>query len=759
MRPLLSLAVLVVALAACQVSGPRPGLPPERVGGLPWGEAPADRLVWSARQAVERGDPEAALVELDTVLRRQPRHVDAHRLRQDVLRQRGRRGLVLAEARAAAAERPDDGLACYLLARATDDRREKLRGFARAAELAPDAVWPWLGLAHTLRGVDLSRALEIYERLFAASSQHPLVAIAYAAALREAERYDEAALVYQAIRQDPRVPGVGDLGLAQVAMARDERAAAWSALMAALRQRPFDPGVQGLVHGWVETNATRDQRRQVADVLRESGPRLRAFGDGAAAQVLADVLRADGQTTAARAALERRLAERASPGLLRAHRRLVLSAGDVDAFVQHLGTDVPRHVVDREDNELRGRWLTLLDGPWRDGDPLADAPRALALLDALRDVGMLVEVELLAELALARFPDDAGQLLARQDAARRELAFEAGLRRLLYLGYRDGDTASLAEVVERLRALSLRVLGEDCVGAPPSFSAPLVGEMLDPFSGTGLCEHLAQFNRHLVLGRRAGGTTEGLMVTRLSVRELPDVAAQALPGRCFEVVGVDRDVQALGGVLGGDLAGVALLNHFLIDHDAVADWALGLRDRRQVARADELALVRDPLPGDVGMDPLDAAWRLTLRSSVPDDRLDEAVLDMIRAHERRHLVDSFHYMPIEQNVLRGAGLLLQFGASPAAIEAEMERRAELAALALSPHTELVLAHIADFYGAPPLRSPHHVGFSRLLEQLHDELVAQGVPPAQAAPSRWHELDMERVRAAARALLERLPGVR
>jgi len=79
------------------------------------------------------------------------------------------------------------------------------------------------------------------------------------------------------------------------------------------------------------------------------------------------------------------------------------------------------------------------------------------------------------------------------------------------------------------------------------------------------------------------------------------------------------------------------------------------------------------------------------------------VLDMIRAHERRHLVDSFHYMPIEQHLLRGAGLLLQFGISPGAIEAEMERRAELAALALSPHTELVLAHIVDFYGDPPRR--------------------------------------------------------
>jgi tetratricopeptide (TPR) repeat protein len=757
MRPSSCAGLLAVLLAACHAVGP--GLPPDAVRGLPWGEQPADQMAWTARQAVERGMPERALVELETILRLEPQHVDAHRLRQDLMRTRGRRGRLLDEARRRVAKRPEDGHAHYLLARISDDPQQKLAGFRRAAELAPESVWPWLGLAHTLRATDRSRALQIYERLFAASGQHPLVGVAFAAALREDERYEAAALVYQALRSDRRVPGVGDLGLAQVAIERERRDAAWGALMEALRHRPFDPGVQGLVHGWTETNATRDQRRQVADVLREHGDRLRAFGDQAGAQVLADLLEDNGQVLAARRVLERRLAERPSPALQRAHRRLVLAMGDVEAFLQRLRSDVPRHVVAAEDSELRSRWLTLLDGPWMDGAPLVDAAGTLALLAALRDVGMLVEVERLAEVAMQRFPEAEADWLQRQDEARRELAFEAGLRRLLYRGYRAGDAADLATVVERIRELSLRVLGEDVVGEPQSFAVPLVGEMLDPFSGGGLCEHLARYNRHLVLGRRAGGTAEGLLVTRLSLRELPDTERQRLPGRCFEVVGTDRDIRALGGVLGSDLAGVALLNHFLVDHDAVVDWALGLLDRRRIARRDQLQLTRDPIPGDVGLDPLDVSWRLALRSPVADEDLAEAVLGMIRDHERRHLVDSFHYMPIEWNLLRGAGLLLRFGLSPAQIEAEMERRAELAALALSPHTELVLAHIVDFYGDPPLHSPHHIGFSRLHQQLHAELLELGVAPAQAAPSRWHELDMALVREAASRLLDRLPGGR
>src|SRR5690606_11204171 len=110
----------------------------------------------------------------------------------------------------------------------------------------------------------------------------------------------------------------------------------------------------------------------------------------------------------------------------------------------------------------------------------------------------------------------------------------------------------------------------------------------------------------------------------------------------------------------------------------------------------------------------------------------------------------------ESNLLRGAGLLFQFGLSPASIEAEMERRAELAALALSPHTELVLAHIVDFYGDPPLSSPHHRGFSELLQQVHEQLLRQGIAPAQAVPSQWHTLDMAQIREAASTLLAELP---
>ena len=76
--------LMALLLVACQAVDP--GLPPAQLVGLPWGQQPADRLCWSARQDVERGDPERALVQLATIMAEEPRHVDANRLRQDLLR-------------------------------------------------------------------------------------------------------------------------------------------------------------------------------------------------------------------------------------------------------------------------------------------------------------------------------------------------------------------------------------------------------------------------------------------------------------------------------------------------------------------------------------------------------------------------------------------------------------------------------------------------------------------------------------------------
>ncbi|MBM4060452.1 MAG: hypothetical protein FJ265_05055 [Planctomycetes bacterium] len=752
MRRFRSCSVILALLAAGCVGLDRPA-PPAGFANLPWTDAPADRAVLVARLAFERGEPRRGLELAEAVLREQPHHVDALRLRQEVLRERGRRGLLWAECDPATSPH-GEALAHYLRGRIAGTPGGKLTAFGRAAELAPDSLWPWLGLAHTLRRVDPDAAEDLYGRLAAASGRHPLVLAGHAALLQQTGRHGAALGVQSAMARDPRSRGAGELGRAQSLLALGREEEAWTALLAAVRLRGFDPAVQGLVHTWMQSGGGADRAAQVLDLLREDPALFADFARGDGVAVLAELLQRQGQDQTARALLARPEVSAGRPALRRLHRRLLLSAGDVAGFLAIVREDVPRAIVDVEPNQLRARWLRLLDGPWSAHDPLADAERSVALLEALLAAGFVAETEQVAEVALQLWPA-AAALTALRDEARRQLAFEAAIRRLLYRGYQQGARQGLPQVLDEVRRAGQRIFGRDVVGAPPVFSVPLVGELVDPFGGD-LAVHMDRYNRHLVLGRRGGGVAEGLLLTRLSVAELAADSGLPLAGRCLEVVTTDRDVRSLSGVVGGDLAGVALLNHFLIDYDAVREWARTIAVRRRIAAEDGMALLHDPLPPDPGMDPFDASFRLSVRSPVPDAGLAEAVLGTIRLHERQHLVDSFRYLPIEQNLWRGFALWLEFGMSASAIQAEMERRAELAALALSPHTELVLAHVADFLGEVDGESPHHRGFGDLARQLTGALLARGVPEAQALPSGWHLLDPALVRRAAQGLLDELP---
>jgi tetratricopeptide (TPR) repeat protein len=745
-------AVAAVILTACSVGVYHATVPTE-FKDLPWGEDAIGRSLVVARQLHERGRSRDALAPILQVLSEQPGNVDAQRLRQDILRSRGRTGLLRAEVAGRLERDPGDAVAHYLLGRLLPDSNEKLDEFKAATALQPDSMWPWLGLAFALRERRDPAALDIYAQLFAATNHHPIVAVAYAAALRDAGQFEPALRIFEQLRHNPDVPGTGELGVAQTLVAMDKRRESWGAMLLATRLRPFDPGLHHLLREWLRAGLPDEQIEQVFDILRENPARLQEFVTGDGGAVLLQLLQRMQQPFAARALLTGIGVSPRSPALTHAYRRLLLATGDVAGYLVELQQEVPAALLADETNQVRGIWRQLFDGPWCHGDPLADGATAVSLCRALAAVGQLAEVEQVAELAALRLPASRLELEAVRDEVRAEIAFESAVRRIVYQGYVQANGVDLDRTLLALREMSRTLLGRDVVGEVRRFSLSLIGEMIDPFA-TGLCQHLARYNKHLVLGCRSGGTVEGLLLSRVSVRELPADADLPLPGRCFEVIGFGRELRSLTGVAGGDLAGVALLNHYVIDLDAVREWAAGVADRRSVVAEDGNVLLTDPQPERVGpLDALDAAWRLAVLSPVQDSELDAAVLATIRAHERTHLCDSFFFLPVVDNLWRGLSLVFRLGLSGLAIEGEMEKRAELGALATSTHTELVLAHIADFLGEADV-SPHARGFRDLATEVGRELIARGHTAAEVAPCRWHRLPMADVRAAAKALLAR-----
>ena len=722
---------------------------PERLGRVPGRDPDLGRWLQSAHALVLKGDGRAALETVDQILETNPSHVDSHRLRQEILRQRGRLGLALSEAETRLEEEPDSGWAHYLGGRLAETDAGKREAFARAVAVEPTEYWAWYGRAFSLREEDPVEADRIYADLYARSRGELRTALAYAAHMWRTRRYDDALKVYREIGR--RHPGISALGTAETLVRAGKNRQAWRHLVTALRLRPFDPGVHAVILTLLAQGLSQDAVEELLDVLRSDPTQMQSFSD-TGPSLLARLFRRVGDNATALQELQK-----AATPLVPAERRLLrelqLSLGMVSEFLADLrGGSVPEFLED-EGNQVRGRWMTLFTGPWMlAADPLADLGEATELTAALRDVGHLRFADQVATLALLRHGRTTGPLVAHRAEVRREIAFESGLRRILTRGYAQfrtgGELDDLDVTLGRIRRLSQRVLGKDVVGAPPRFALPWVGTMLDSL-GSGLPAHLARYNKHLVLGQRFGRPVEGMILTRLSMRLVESVPEVPLPPRCTEVVGENRELQPLDQA---DLAGIALLNHYVVDMDEVRNWARTIAERRRIAAEDDDVLMTDPLPeNSAPMDPAGVEWRLSLLSPVVDNLLESAVLDVIRWHERGHMVDFVHYLPLGRNLWRNVLLVVGHWFDPLAIASEMEGRAELTALAMSPHTRIVLAHISGFLSGEAGQSPHAQGFRGLVGEILAGLDRHGV--SESDVRYWHRADSHTMQRVARELLQ------
>lgn len=758
------LVCLALLSASCRSVG---SVPNGRMSQLPGADGEADKALSEIREALQQGADGALLGAVDTLAKQHPDHVDVQRLRQDLLRARGRLGLLRHGAEARVREAPGSAAAHYLLGRLLPPGPRQGRAFREACRLDPSMFWGWLGLGFALRRESPDRALQLYRELVAASGG-ALPAVLAAADLSLAQGAWEQSIGFYR-RLDPDYPGLAAVGTARVHGAAGRLEEQWPHLLRGLELRPWDPAVHELLQQRIALGLSGDQESAVLELLLVDRERLELLIRGGGLALAVQLFQRGGRI----AALDRWLLRvRADGGLqpagMRALRRRLLARGQWLEFFETLDGEIPPEIYRVEANEVRGIWVTLMEGPWRSvEDPLADAGMACRLAHALMDAGLLVECAECCSLALERHTEDSAlQSVLRE--CDRAWSVVRMVRRWLY-GTGAEPGAALGDSLAALRRDLKRAVGEDVVGEPEIFSVPLVGEVMDPL-GPGLPRWLARYNRHLILGQRDGAGLEGMMLTRLSLMDVDPRPGLPLPGRCHEVIGEDHVIRPLDGLMGGDPAGVALLNHVVVDWDEIRSWAAGLARQRSLAVADGGMIFTDPMPGLGGLDgdgvpdredlldPVGVPWRLVAQEESGEGALRLAVLDIVRRHEHSHLLDFFRHLPAETKPLRNLALLFDAGFSPLHVEGEFERRAELGALALSQETGLLLAHIARFLEVNPGGSPHGIGFRRLALDLMEELQRSGAAPEAVAVRNWHRLEPGEVRRAAHRLLQREPPV-
>ncbi|PIE22030.1 MAG: hypothetical protein CSA62_14490 [Planctomycetota bacterium] len=392
---------------------------------------------------------------------------------------------------------------------------------------------------------------------------------------------------------------------------------------------------------------------------------------------------------------------------------------------------------------------------------------ALSLLDSLLAVGQVELVERLAPRLAFRLPEASLGCEERAQAAARFLRFsDAMLQLLSSVREQDGDLRErgLKAVVQRLRVLSKAELGRDVVGEPRFLRFPFAGSFLDPF-GPGLPAYFAEHGRYLLLGRLMGGPVGAVLGRKLSERILEPVPGLELAQESREVLLQYKEFVSFKRLDVSGVAGLAIWNHYFVDGRIARRWAkeASQRGASYGKLAEEgPALLGPDCPALCYEQPCQVDWRMLWRlqqeEAWDEQKMLGEVLRLLGLHERAHLVDAQGHLPVTQNLWRALGLFLGAGLSFDGLLADLEMRAECAALAFGGNVPLTLAHIAEFHrgylrGA---RTQHARGFSELLRRLVQKWQADGAPgatePERNLAAQLAEMPPDRARAYARAIL-------
>ncbi|MFV1959610.1 MAG: hypothetical protein ACC662_09390, partial [Planctomycetota bacterium] len=411
-------------------------------------------------------------------------------------------------------------------------------------------------------------------------------------------------------------------------------------------------------------------------------------------------------------------------------RRLLMHQGEYASGLDLLARAVPPGLVDDPKNLQRGAWARLAAAgraaPKRDGAP---EPVRLELARALVGVGALEEARgVLSSCGGAKARALDGRLASQR-------AFEEALRDLVEGGYRRGHRhqppptfdALLVRMAEAARA---HLSPDEAAAFQPPFRGvrrvPVLGAWLDHHARTAspAVRHFRRYGRYLVLGRRQGQPTEAVLFSLAYLRASQPISTRGVTISHDVAVGYDRSMRSFVSSQGADLGGACLPDSIWIDADSTREAEHDVRrgleldpGRLAWARRSPVPLDPDGPGGVLGVSDMGGVGvRLLDRYAARHPDGGWGSFESLRQHEFGHVVELRRHLPLLRGLPATLVLLFESGFSPRLLEGELERRAQLAAVAFGPDPDLAVAEMVVTQPAAKGSARVHAGGFR--EALH-----------------------------------------
>ncbi|MFO0984029.1 MAG: tetratricopeptide repeat protein [Planctomycetota bacterium] len=530
---------MLLALAACaEVRPPRPEhaiVPPAR------------NLFDQGVLLRDSGDGLLALHKFEAAVAVSPAFVEAHRALQNLYLARYQRGLMLERYTRFLEEDPAQAYRWYLLGRLASSPERQLACFEAALRCDANSFWPHLGLGWSWRALGQeARSEQQYRRALELYPGSPYALQGLIEVLTANGQYGEAQRVldvYQELRQ-------GDRDAARLQMQLDVAAGhpreAVHLAFAFLELDDVRAEEIDIVSD-ILLKAAGDAEQQYAYSLLapkagQGKPELdRLFGELAMRQ---------GDLRGALMSLKLARAELPPCELQRDIRYLLVATG---RFSEAL--ELARAAFPPSAGRLEGRWQRALVAA-QEAEERRVPSRKLKLARALADLGWIKEsLTVVNDVIDAQYQTHEAWSLRRE--LERHRLFEDRMSEYFRKLYEDfsntGADRDLDTVLNDLHDLSLRTLQRNVVDPVVVKDFAPIGSIVDPDpkSGSGLAHYFDRFNRFFLLGRRAGGPAEAILLNRLSSDDLPRPGEAPASVIYVEGLRIPSYLQYRGGAIAG----------------------------------------------------------------------------------------------------------------------------------------------------------------------------------------------------------------